>query len=246
MGVRHSVEMTLDVGLGATVSPALFSGSVSQLMDSLARVESGTYELGAGEQNVQVDFGDVTQARLIWIDADGALEVTLGGTVGTVATLLGAGGTFPTAFVGGEAFSFKVDGVTVAGTFLSGDQSAAQCAQRLNAAAVLAGLAFLPFAVEGGQIRVSGANASLAGKVEVVTVNAAIGFASLTSDLGTNPLTSSAPIQLRKPIDAGASSADGVSVFALLTAVTNSVTLSSLETSKVTTARVAIVGDVLS
>lgn len=245
MGVRHSVEMTLDVGLGATLTPALFSGSVSQALDSLARAESGTYSLDAGEQNVQVDFGDVAQARLIWIDADGALEVTLGGTVGTVATLLGVGGTFPTAFTGGQAFSFKVDGVTVAGTFLVGDQSAVQCAQRLNSAAVLAGLAFLPFTVDGGQIRVSGANASLAGKVEVLTINAVLGFAALTSDLGTDPLIGSAPIQLRKPIDAAASSADGVSVYALLTAVTGSITLTSLETAKVTTVRVAIAGDVL-
>ncbi len=244
MGVRHSVDLNLQVGLGTNLSPALFTGSVVQVLDTLARSEAGTYTLEALEQNVQVDFGDVTQARVIWIDSDGALEVTLGGTVGTVATLLGAG-TFPTSFAGGEAFSFEIDGTTVAGTFLIADQSVVQCAQRLNAAAMLAGLTYVPFVVDGGQIRVNGADASLSGKVEVLTINATLGFPALTSDLGTDPLSGSAPIQLRKPIAADASSASGVSVYALLTAVTGSITLTSLESAQQSTVRVAVLGDVL-
>jgi hypothetical protein len=165
--------------------------------------------------------------------------------VGTVATLLGSGGTFPTAFSGGQAFSFAIDGVTVSGTFTSGDQTAAQCAARMNAAAMIAGFAYVPFVVEGGQIRVNGSDASSAGEVEVLTINATIGFSALTTDSGTDPLTGSAPIQLRRPISADAESAEGVSVFALLTAMTGSITLTSLDPTKVVTARVAIVGDIL-
>lgn len=245
MGVRHSVEMNLIVGLGATTSPAQFSGDLSQLLDSLGHCEAGVYTLAPLEQNMQVDFGDVLEARLIWIDADGDLAVTLGGTVGTVGTLLGVGGTFPTGFTGGQAFSFKIDGVTVSGTFLVGDQTAAQCAARMNAAAMLAGLTYVPFAVEGGQIRANGSDASSVGKVEVLTINAVLGFAALTSDSGTDPLVGSAPIQLRRPIASNASSAAGVKVYALLTAVTGSITLTSLSADQAVTARVAVVGDIL-
>jgi hypothetical protein len=235
MGVRHSVDMTFQVGLGSSLSPALFSGEFSQLLDSLARAEAGTYSIAPGEQNVQVDFGDVAQAR----------EVTLGGSVGTVGTLLGVGGTFPTAFVGGEAFGFTIDGTAVTGTFQAGDQTAQQCVNRLNAAAMLAGLDYVPFVIEAGQIRVSGSDASASGAVSVTTANATLGFPTTTSDSGTDPLAGSAPIQLRRPIDPNAESAEDVKVFALLSAMTGSITITSLEVQRTTTARVAIAGDVL-
>jgi len=57
------------------------------------------------------------------------------------ALLVGVGGTFPTGFVGGETLLLTIDTVPVTVTFLAGDQTAAQCVARINAACALAGLA---------------------------------------------------------------------------------------------------------
>lgn len=107
-------------------------------------------------------------------------------------------GTFPTGFVGGEAFSFEIDGVAVAGTFLVGDQSLAQVVARLNAAAALAGLPTPRFAASGSnRIAISGVaafdTAEHPGRIEVVSTPAEIPFStvlavadgSVTDILGT-------------------------------------------------------------
>jgi len=239
---RINAEITVQVAQETSFEEVLFERAFTQVIDSLVRAESGLYMLAAGELNTPVDFGDVAQARMIYIEADGELEVTFGGVPGTVATLLGAGASFPTGFAGGEAFSFKVDGVAVAGTFLIGDQTLQQVVNRLNATAMLAGIAFVPFVVEGGQIRMSGAVASLTGKVEVLTANATIGFPSVTSDLGTDPILGVAPMQLQRPIDLSASSAETLKAYLFATVKTTNVLLSNNSASQVT-ARVMIAGD---
>jgi hypothetical protein len=95
------------------------------------------------------------------------------------AVLLGSGGIFPTGFAGGELFAFVVDSVAVNVTFQSGDQSASQVAVRVNQAAVAAGLSFLPMTLQtNGQLKIAGQKTGVAGFVDIVTANAAIGFPS--------------------------------------------------------------------
>lgn len=95
------------------------------------------------------------------------------------AELLGSGGTFPTLFAGGETFAFSVDGHAVAVTFQAGDQTAQQCINRINAAAALAGLTFLPaFLQSNGQVGLRGAATGAAGVVDITTANATVGFPS--------------------------------------------------------------------
>lgn len=65
-------------------------------------------------------------------------------------------GAFPTGFGGGESVTVTIDGVAVVTSFLIADQSALQCAARMNAAAALAGLATPRFTVVNGQLRVEG------------------------------------------------------------------------------------------
>lgn len=241
MAVRQSIECTFQVGQDTSLDEKVFDAKISALLDTCDHAESGVYTLDGSEVNVVVDFGDVTEARCIWIESDGDLELTIGGIPGTVATLLGSGGSFPTGFAGGEAFSFRVDGTLVAGTFLDADESLQQVVNRLNAAAMLAGLGFVPFEVVSGQIRLSGNLATSVGKVEVVTANATIGFPALTSDNGTDASGSAAPQQIRKPLTTDANN-DAVA-FYFATVKTTSLVLANLSTS-VTTVRVCIVGDV--
>lgn len=103
------------------------------------------------------------------------------------ATLTGVGGTFPTLFGGGETLNVTIDGVAVAVVFQAGDQTAAQCAARINAACALAGLA-TPRAVvlTSGQLQITGVLTGSAGEVEVTsgTGAATLGLAGSASGTG--------------------------------------------------------------
>lgn len=120
--------------------------------------------------------GDFSAIEFLFVDS-GSSEIRL--RIGAdVAKLVGVGGTFPTGFGGGEAFSFDIDGVTVAGTFTAAAQTAAQCVTELNQAAV-AVLAFLPFTVAtSGQVQAAGLLTGAQGSVLVNTANATLGFAT--------------------------------------------------------------------
>lgn len=238
MALRHSVEMALQVGQDQTLDEKIFDGAISLLIDTCEHAEAGVYTLAANELNVAIGFGDVALSRLIWIEADGDIEVSIGGTPGDAATLLGAGGTFPTNFAGGEAFSFEADGVAITGTFLVGDQSLQACVNRINAAAMLAGLAYVPMTVVGGQMRITGALASEAGTVDVLVANATIGFPAITSATGTDASGAYAP-----EILVGAENEDATQTFYCATVRTSSLVISNRE-AEVTNVRVCIVGDV--
>jgi hypothetical protein len=98
------------------------------------------------------------------------------------AVLVGTGGTFPTSFAGGETLdlSFVTPGsatVAVSVAFLAGDQTAAQCAARINAACALAGLATPRATVRSdGQLEVRGLGT---GEDATVTVTGGTGAGTL-------------------------------------------------------------------
>ncbi len=99
------------------------------------------------------------------------------------AELAGASGTFPTGFVGGETFSVAVDGVSVPVVFTSAAQSALQVALQVNQAALAAGLAYLPMSVSSnGQLKLAGSKTGVQGSLDILTANAAIGFASAAAE----------------------------------------------------------------
>lgn len=72
------------------------------------------------------------------------------------ATALGVGGTFPTGFSGGEVLTWVVDGTTVTTTFDAADQTAEQCAARINAAAAFTGLTTPRVTATTGQLEFTG------------------------------------------------------------------------------------------
>lgn len=101
------------------------------------------------------------------------------------AILEGSGGTFPTTFAGGETVSYSVDAYgPIAVTFQSGDQSAQQVAARMNAAAALASVPFLPVTVSiTGQLRIAGVATGDDGLVGVTgSVATVLGFGTSNRD----------------------------------------------------------------
>lgn len=100
-----------------------------------------------------------------------------------VARVLGVGGAFPTTFAGGETLDLTIDGVNFLTTFLAADQSAAQVAARINAAAALAALP-TPRAVvaTSGQLELQSVQTGAQGSVVVV---GGTGLATLGLTAGT-------------------------------------------------------------
>jgi hypothetical protein len=103
------------------------------------------------------------------------------------ASVLGVGGAFGTV-LNGETLTLTVDGVAIVVTFVvPGDTTAVAIAARINAAAILAGLGFLPASVDtaSGQLRITGQLTGTAGSV-VITGGTAVGKLGLTglSDTG--------------------------------------------------------------
>jgi hypothetical protein len=86
-------------------------------------------------------------------------------------------GVFPTAFAGGETLVTTMDGVTVTTTFDVADQTALQCAARINAAFALAGFATPRCDVVGGQLRLTG-----------VSTKQGVGALSFTTTAGSTRL----------------------------------------------------------
>lgn len=117
---------------------------------------------------------------LLIVKSTGAVRLRIGAAP---AELLGAAGTFPTGFAGGETFAFIVDSVAVAVVFTSGAQSVLQVATQINQAALGAGLDFLPaFAQTNGQLGLRGEKTGKQGSLDITTARAAIGFPSAAAE----------------------------------------------------------------
>jgi hypothetical protein len=250
MGLRTSTEIEFLVGHdNSLTSDMAFEGLITgAMLDTLDHVESGVYDLAAGEQNVPVDFGDVAQCRILYLEANGEIDVTLGGVPGTVAQFAGGGGTFPTGFVGGETFGLTIDTLPIAVVFTAADQSALQVARRINAAIALLGMATPRVTVAvGGQLVIAGLDATISGKVQITTAHTTIGYPALTTVYGVNPIPGSAPFQVQRPADpSGASAAEGVDAFFFATVRCTSILISNPSTTVDVRVKVGVVGDLIS
>ena len=134
-----------------------------------------------GAEFVDLDILDgFTGIELLAAKAPTKLFLRIGADVARVD---GVGGTFPTAFAGGETLDLTIDGTNFLTTFDAADQTAAQVAARINAAAALAGLA-APRAIvaTSGQLELTSVNTGAQGSVEVV---GGTGAATLGLSVGT-------------------------------------------------------------
>ncbi len=119
-----------------------------------------------GSEFVDLDVLEtLTAIEFLFVKTDAPIELRIGAVA---AIVTGSGGTFPTAFAGGETLTLTIDGVAVSVAFLVGDQTAAQVAARINAACALAGLPTPRASVaSSGQLAISGVETGSDGAVVV-------------------------------------------------------------------------------
>lgn len=250
MSLRTFVDLEVQFGLENSLDDALFERSCSQLLDTLDHASGGVLTLAALQQNVQLPFGDVAEARILFIEAElGDVRFTLGGGLATAGQIDAAGAVYPTGFVGAETLTFEVDGTPVSVTFLLGDQSITQVINRINSACALLGFA-TPIAQDvAGQLRLK---SPTTGTSSVIKITGGTGRATLglpapnTTSTGVNATPGTSPIELRRPADpAGASAANGVKGIFYGTVKTTSITMDNLS-DNTTKVRWAIAGDLTS
>lgn len=244
------IQTTLDLVAGFDgLTPRIFGGEglLSELLDTLAHGESATYTLQGGEQDVAIDFGDVLQARMVYLEGDGEFSVEFGGTAPTNALINGAAGTYPTVFVGGETLDFEIDGTLVSVVFAAGDQTLVQVLARINYFAALLSLGVVALD-NGGQVQLKSPTTGIGSTVEVIaggTALAALGLAAGTAQ-GAASTPGTSPIQVRRPADPdGANAAEGVKSYFLGTVVTSSVKVSNLNADDVLNLKSFVAGDLV-
>lgn len=199
MTATVSLKGTLEVSGGSCVS-VCGSGSADRHVQSLSLGECGgvIYETAVqtpakiaiatagaiGQNFVDIDLLlQLSAIEFLAAESDNSLIFRIGAAE---AVLTGTGGTFPTSFAGGETLIMDFDSVAVTATFLVGDQTAAQCVARINAACALAGLPTPRAAVVGGQIALTGTLTGTAAEVSVTggTGATVLGFAGTPSANG--------------------------------------------------------------
>lgn len=246
MGLRTNVELSVQIGQDNALSDLLFDRDLQQLLDTLEHGVSHQITLDAAETNYVVPFGDVEIARLLYIEANAEVSVTLGGSVATKAQVDAVGGSYPTGFVGAETLVIKIDGTTITVTFLVADQSVQQVINRINAAAALLSLATVAF-LNGLQLRLKSLTTGTGSTVQIVSgsagVLAALGL-SVQTVTGVNATPGTSPIQVRRPANTtGATEAEGVLAFFLGTVQTSSITIDNPSADEAVEVRIAIAGD---
>ncbi len=246
MGVRTNTELKIQVGLDNALDDILFERSFTELLDTLAHATSQQLTLAGSTTNLFIDMGDVSQARLIYIESDLEIEVSFGGGAATAATVLGAGGTFPTSFAGGETLLFEVDGGgLITCTFEVGDQSNQQVVNRINACLALNGQP-CGASLDGGEIRLTSPTTGAASEVDIQG-GTGIGVLGLSvvvaSGANTSPGTSNLLVQ--RPADPSGSSASGVKAYLLATINTPSVALTNNSATTAANVRVMVAGDIV-
>jgi hypothetical protein len=233
MGTRIQTSLDLIAGFDNSLDNKAFGGAgvLSELIDTLEHPQTGEYVLAAGELDTAVDMGDITEARLVYLEGDSEFEVVFNGTAATGGIITGAAGTFPTLFAGGETLLFSIDATPITVTFDALDQTLTDVVARINHAAALMGFLSNPvaFAV-GGEVQLRSPTVGGSSVVDVTggTGAATLGVAVSTSTgvaaggIGTNA------IAVERPADpAGASAAAGLKAYLLATVKTTSVRLSN-------------------
>lgn len=135
-----------------------------------------------GAEFVDLDVLDgFTRIELLALRTSAKLVLRIGAAE---ARVVGVGGTFPTGFGGGETLQVDFDGLgTITVAFDAADQTAAQCAARINAAAALAGLPTPRATVAtSGQLALEGVETGVDGSVQIIGGS---GLATLGFSTGT-------------------------------------------------------------
>jgi hypothetical protein len=245
MGVRTNTDLSFQIGRDNGLTNLLFDGALGQILDTLERAVTGTAVLAGGEANFEVPFGDVSAARLVYIEADGPITVTPGGALATAAQIDGAGGAYPTGFSGSGSLSLTIDETTFVVGFTSSEQSLQQVLNRINSAAALQGLSTVAFA-NGSQLRLTSPTVGAASLVSVTAASApvltALGL-SVASANGAEGVPGQTPLQLLRPASTATTGTQAVKAYMLATLQTTGLVIDNLDPSSAVNVTWAIAGD---
>lgn len=87
MSLRTSVSIDMAVGFNNALDDLAFERQKVEMLDTCEDVATKTKTLAASDTDIAVDFDDVTESRLIYIEADGEIDVKFG-DVGNTAIRL--------------------------------------------------------------------------------------------------------------------------------------------------------------
>lgn len=79
MSLRTYVSLQATVGFNNTLDDTAFERAIEETLDTTEDVEVKTVTIPANTTDQAVSFGNVTEARLIYIEADGTLDFTVNG-----------------------------------------------------------------------------------------------------------------------------------------------------------------------
>ena len=247
MGLRTNVAITVQAGLENDLDQCFFGTSLAEVLDTMDDGKSERGTIPASELNRSIDFGDVQIARLLYIEADGDLDLYFSGVAATAAQIDAVGAAYPTGFVGGETVDLTVDATSVTVTFDAADQTLTAVINRINAAFALAGLPTPIASANGGQVRLTspttGATSLVSVDAETGAGASTIGLTVASTDSGTNPTPGSSAVQIRRMADPGGSQIVDLKAYALLTVQTTSLHISNPSATNAVVYRVLIVGD---
>lgn len=126
---------------------------------------------------------DFTAIELLSLRTSGPVLVRFDGAPARVVT----SAVFPHAALVDETLTFAADGYTLSATFAIGEDTPAEVARRINAAAALAGVPFMPARELNGQVEIHGDKSGPLGALSAFTGSAAplLGLAGYAATNGT-------------------------------------------------------------
>lgn len=87
MSLRTKIDVGVIVGFDNACDDTAFERSLTEMLDTCERVTTQTIQLAASEANTQISLGDVAQARMLYLEADGEIVYRIDGTGNQARTL---------------------------------------------------------------------------------------------------------------------------------------------------------------
>jgi hypothetical protein len=254
MSLRIQTNLDLAAGVENSLANKIFGGNgiLNEILDTLEHGASATYKISGGASE-QLDFGDVSEARHFYLEGDGEFSVAFAAMLATAAIIDGVGGTYPTAFAGGENLDLEVDGIPVSVVFDAADQTRDEVVARINFVAALADPSFVadPIAFpEGAQLRLKSLAEGPAAEVKVLATSAAAALTALGLTAGTANGDAAEPgttdVQVARAADpAGSSAAFGLKAYMVGTIKATAITVTNLQADAALNLTTFIAGDLV-
>jgi len=170
---------------GKQIVPLQLSSCSAEFFEAVVQLPTPFAISTAGAVGDQFEdiaaLASLSRVELLLVTSTAGIQLRIGAASPVV---VGSGGTFPTGFAGGETLVLTVDVLSFTTTFDAADQTAAQVASRINAAAALAGVASAIATVDAtsGELTLTGI---LTGSQGVLSVDGGTAVATLGLTVGS-------------------------------------------------------------